>query len=160
MRKPVPKLTFFQWLLSRVTYQPRLVTYLAFMLAVMIGLLISSFAFATTTPVVAGSASPGVVVSASPASLRSAYAMCSSTCYLMVFNAVAVPANGATTAGAPNVSGAMVHCIGPSTSIVPSLNFNHEDLEWFSVGIAIAISSTGCGTLTQSSVGFIHAVSQ
>lgn len=160
MRKPIPELTPFQWLLSRVTYQPRLVTYLAFMLAVVVGLLISSFAFATTTPVVAGSASPGVVVSASPASLRSAYAICSGTCYLMVFNAVAVPANGSTTAGAPNVSGAMVHCIGPSTTIVPSLNYNHEDLEWFSVGIAIAISSTGCGTLTQSSVGFIHAVSQ
>lgn len=149
-------------LLSKVTYPPRVIIYLWIALMVAIGLLVVSLApaHATQTPVVAGSASPGVVVSTAPASLRGAYAICSSTCYLMIFNSITVPANGSTTAGAPNVSGAMVHCIGPSNSIVPSIAYDYYNLEWFSVGIAIAISSTGCGTLTQSSVGFIHATAQ
>lgn len=149
-------------LLFRVTYPSRMIVYLWVALMVVIGLLAVSLrpAHATQTPVVAGSASPGVVVSAGPASLRSAYAICSSACYMMVFNSLTVPANGSTTAGAPNISGAMVHCVGPSSSIVPSVNYDFYDLEWFSVGISIAISSTGCGTLTQSSVGFIHATAQ
>lgn len=149
-------------LLSKVTYPSRTVIYLWLALMVVIGLLAFALspAKASQTPVVAGSASPGVVVSAAPASLRGAYAICSSACYLMIFNSPTVPANGATTAGAPNISGAMVHCIGPSSSIVPSVAYDYGNLEWFSVGIAIAISSTGCNTLTQSSVGFIHAVAQ
>lgn len=149
-------------LLSRVTYPPRMVVYLwlALMVTIVLMGLSLSPARATQTPVVAGSASPGVVVATSAASLRSAYAICSAACYMMIFNSIAVPANGATTAGSPTVSGAMVHCIGPSSSIVPSVNYDYYDLEWFSVGIAIAISSTGCSTLTQSSVGFVHAVAQ
>lgn len=147
-------------LLSRVTYPPRVIVYLwaILMFILLLFMLSLGLAYATQTPIVSGSAVSGVVVSASQASLRGAYAYCSSNCFMMIFNSATVPANESTTAGAPNVSGAMVHCIGPAAQ--PSISYDYRDLEFFTVGISIAISSTGCGTLTLSTVGFIHAVAQ
>lgn len=107
-------------------------------------------------PIVAGSAASSSVLKATPGALQSVYATCTASCYLMIFNAVSAPANGATTAGI--ASGNMQECIGPSLS--PSISYSGLPPSTFTVGITAAISSTACATLTLSAVGFIHGTVQ
>ncbi len=114
----------------------------------------SSFGIA---PVVSGSASSGVVLKATPGNLYGVYAECTSACWLMVFNAVAVPSNGSTTAGI--ASGNLQDCIDIAAGSSRSLAYPGPP-EVFSVGMSAAISSTACGTLTLSTVGFIHGMVQ
>jgi hypothetical protein len=104
------------------------------------------------TPAIAGSAASSLVLKASAGNLYSAYVNSTVQGYLMVFNAVSAPANGATTAG--TASGNMVECIGPS--ITPYLAFSGLPPEAYSVGITAVFSTTGCATLTASATAFIH----
>ena len=108
---------------------------------------------APITPSVAGSAATSLVAKSSPGALTDAYFVCSATCYLLIYNATSDPGNGSTTAG--TASGNLQDCIGPSTG--QTINYLGNAPEAFSVGITLVISSTGCGTETQSNVGFIHA---
>ena len=104
-------------------------------------------------PVVGGSAVSSLVLKNVPDSLYSAYAECSSACWLMIFNAVSAPSNGSTTAGV--ASGNMQDCVPIAAGGVGGVNYAMSP-ELFTVGITAAISSTTCATLTLSTVGFIH----
>jgi hypothetical protein len=73
---------------------------------------------------------------------------------MMVFNATALPSNGATTAG--KASGNLVECIAILT-VNDQRGVTYDPYPvYFSVGITVAISSTACGTLTAATTGFIH----
>ena len=111
------------------------------------------------TPTVVGSASSSLVLKASPGNLYSVYANCSAACWLMVFNSVSVPSNGATTAG--TASGNMVECVPVVAGLATSINYGAAPTSaFYSVGITAAISSTSCATLTLASTGFIHGTVQ
>lgn len=107
------------------------------------------------TPGIAGSAASGVVLKASAGNLYGVYATAGATAlWLMVFNSVTVPSNGATTAGI--ASGNMQDCVPVPTNGSSSITYSGIPPEIFTVGISAAVSSTACGTLTLSTTGFIH----
>lgn len=106
----------------------------------------------TTTNVTCGSAVSSCVLKASAGNLYGVYANCTSACWLMVFNATSLPANGATTAG--SASGNLVECVPVAAGDVRPLVYSLFPRA-FSVGITVAISSTACATLTASTVGFV-----
>lgn len=110
------------------------------------------------TPVVGGSAVSSLVLKAGAGNLYGVYAECSAACWLMVFNAVAAPSNGATTAGV--ASGNLVECIAIASGANGSISYGSGPPEVFSVGITAAISSTTCATLTLATTGFIHGLVQ
>lgn len=116
----------------------------------------SSSATIGITPVVGGSAVSSLVLKATPGNLYSVYANCTSACWLMIFNATAAPANGATTAGV--ASGNMVECVPIGAGSVGGLTYIPGPPAVYSVGITATISSTACSTLTLSTVGFIHGM--
>jgi len=114
----------------------------------------------TTTPltdVACGSAVSSCVLKATPGNLFGVYANCTSACWLMLFNSVAAPSNGATTAG--KASGNMVECIPIAANGTGSITYPTYPIG-LSVGITAAISSTACATLTLSTVAFIHGTFQ
>jgi hypothetical protein len=108
------------------------------------------------TPVVGGSAVSSQVLKGSPGSLYSVYAVCTSACWLMVFNAVSAPSNGATTAG--SAASNMVECVPIGAGSIGGINYGPGPPATYSTGITAAISSTSCSTLTLSTVGFIHGM--
>lgn len=106
-------------------------------------------------PGVAGSAVSSLVLKASGGNLYNIYVTAGATAgWLMVFNATALPANGATTAG--NAAGNMQDCIAVPANTTQSITYNPGPPEVFSTGITAAFSSTACGTLTASATAFIH----
>lgn len=110
------------------------------------------------TPIVGGSAASSQVLKASPGNLYSVYAECSAACWLMVFNAVAAPTNGGTTAG--TASGNMTDCVAIPVGSNGSINYAPGPPAVYSVGITAVISSTTCATLTLATTGFIHGMVQ
>src|SRR5882724_5569379 len=108
----------------------------------------------TLIPAVCGSAVSNCVLKAAAGTLLDVYAECTSACWLMVFNATALPSNGATTAG--TASGNLVECVDIAANTSRSLSFVSAPGETYSVGITVAISSTACSSLTASTVGFVH----
>ncbi len=116
----------------------------------------SGNATAGITPVVGGSAVSSLVLKASAGSLYAAYANCTSACWLMIFNSVSAPSNGATTAGV--ASGNMVECIPIGAGSVGGVNYAPGPPAVYSVGMTAAISSTACTTLTLSTVAMIHGM--
>ncbi len=116
----------------------------------------SGNATAGITPVVGGSAVSSLVLKASAGSLYAAYANCTSACWLMIFNSVSAPSNGATTAGV--ASGNMVECIPIGAGSVGGVNYAPGPPAVYSVGMTAAISSTACATLTLSTVAMIHGM--
>ena len=110
------------------------------------------------TPVVGGSAASSQVLKATPGNLYSVYAVCTAACWLQVFNATSAPVNGATTAG--TASGNMVECVPITAGSQGGVNYIPGPPAAYSVGITAMISSTSCGTLTASTVGFIHGFVQ
>jgi hypothetical protein len=114
----------------------------------------SSLAADGVTPVVAGSASSGIVVKSSAGNLYSVSATCTAACWLMVFNSVTVPADGATTAGV--ASGNLQECLPIGAGGTGGVDYRSGPAEAFSVGIAAAISSTPCATKTASAVALIN----
>lgn len=114
----------------------------------------SSSAAAGIAPVVCGSAASSCVLKAAPGNLYSAYAECSAACWLMIFNSVAAPTNGATTAGI--ASGNLVECVSIAAGGVGSIANNGMPPSVYTVGITATISSTTCATLTLATTGFIN----
>ncbi len=104
-------------------------------------------------PGVAGSSVSSLVLKASAGNLYRVYATCTSACWLMVFNATSLPGNGATTAGI--ASGNLQECVPIPANGVGTIDKGAIP-EVFANGITAAISSTSCGTLTASTVGFIN----
>ncbi len=107
---------------------------------------------------IAGSASSSLVLKAAAGHLIGAYANCTAACWLMIFNSATAPSNGATTAS--TASGGLQDCIPIAAGGVGNISYAPYPLEFFSVGITATISSTACGTLTLSTVGFIHGTVQ
>lgn len=111
-------------------------------------------AAAAATPVVSAALEGSHVLKASSGCLLSGYATIDSTTagWLMIFNSTTVPADGAVT---PQ------DCIYISAA-PGSLGLNWAPLppEWFSTGISIAFSSTGCFTKTVSAHAYFHALVQ
>lgn len=105
-------------------------------------------------PVVCGSAVSSCVLKASPGNLYSVYAECSAACWLMVFNAVAAPVNGSTTAGV--ASGNLVDCVAIAVGTNGGISHSGLPASFYSVGITAVISSTTCATLTLATTGFIN----
>lgn len=110
------------------------------------------------TPVVGGSAVSSQVLKATPGNLYSVYAVCTAACWLQVFNSTSAPSNGATTAGV--ASGNMVECVPITAGSIGGVNYLPGPPGVYTVGITAMISSTNCGTLTASTVGFIHGLIQ
>ena len=113
-----------------------------------------SVSSARAADVVCGSAVSSCVLKTSGGNLLGIYANCTSACWVMLFNAVAAPSNGATTAG--KLSGNMIDCFPVAAGGANSLTYYDISQVDFSVGITAAISSTACATLTLSAVGFVH----
>lgn len=99
------------------------------------------------TPVVGGSAVSSLVLKAGAGNLYSVYANCTAACWLMVFNSITAPSNGATTAGV--ASGNMVECIPIASGGAGSISYAPGPPAVYSVGITATISSTACATLRQ-----------
>ena len=108
-------------------------------------------------PVVCGSAVSSCVLKAGGGNFYGVYANCTSACWVMVFNATSLPSNGATTAG--TASGNLGDCFEVGAGSSKSL-FYVPFPKPYSAGITVAISSTACGTLTASTVGFISGVAK
>lgn len=108
---------------------------------------------AAATPVVSAVLEGSHVLKAGPGCLLAAYAVVDSTTagYILVFNSTTVPANGAVTP---------VHCIPIAVSSYNFINFAPQPPEWYSAGITIVFSSTGCFTKTISAHAFFHALVQ
>lgn len=106
------------------------------------------------TPIVSSVLEGSHVLKAAPGCILSGYVTIDSTTagWLMLFNSATVPADGAVT---PQ------DCIYINTA-PGSIGLNWAPLppEWFSVGISVAFSSTGCFTKTVSAHAFFHALVQ
>lgn len=114
-------------------------------------------------PVVSGAANGApTTLKASPGALIRIDAECAAACWLMVFNATAPPADGATTIG--TASGNLQQCIGiPVAGSSGVINYVPGPYEHYSVGISAALSSNaaGCASKTSAAVaGFIHGMVQ
>jgi hypothetical protein len=69
----------------------------------------------------------------------------------MVFNATSAPIDGAVT---PQ------NCIQVPANSTNFLNWAPQPPEWYSTGISVAFSTTGCFTKTASATAFFHALVQ
>ena len=104
------------------------------------------------TPVFSAAAEGSHILKAVPGCLISAYATIGSTAgYLMLFNSATVPADGAVTP---------VECIQVTANSTNFLNWAPQPPEWFSNGIVIVFSTTGCFTKTISTTAFLHGIIQ
>jgi hypothetical protein len=112
----------------------------------------------TAVSSVTGSVASSLVLKIAAGHLIGSYANCTAACWLMIFNSATAPSNGSTTAG--TASGNLQDCIPIAAGGIGSINYAPQPLEFFSVGITAAISSTACSTLTLSTVGFIHGTVQ
>ena len=106
------------------------------------------------TPVVSAALEGSHVLKSAAGCLLAVYATIDSTTagWLMVFNSATVPADGSVTP---------VDCVYISQA-PGSLGLNWAPLppEWFSTGVSVAFSSTGCFTKTLSAHAFFHALVQ
>lgn len=104
------------------------------------------------TPVVSTATEGSHILKVSPGCLLAVYATTGATAgYLMVFNSITVPADGAVTP---------IECVYvPATSSV-GINYAPQPPAWYSIGISAAFSTTGCFTKTISATAFIHGLVQ
>lgn len=107
---------------------------------------------AAATPIVSTAAEGSRVLKASKGCLLSLYVYNSgAAAFLMVFNSITVPADGAVTP---------IECIPVGSASYQFLNFAPQPPEYYSTGISAAISTTGCFTKTVGSGAFFHAIVQ
>lgn len=107
---------------------------------------------AAASAIVSAAAEGSHVLKAGPGCLIAAYVYNSgAAAFLMVFNSKTVPADGAVTP---------IECIPVAAASYQFLNFAPQPPEWYSTGISIAISTTGCFTKTVGSGAFFHAIIQ
>lgn len=104
------------------------------------------------TPVVSAAAEASHLIKAAPGNLYSLYVTTSTSSagYLMTFNAVSVPPDGAVTP---------VECVYVPTSGTVSINFDGPP-DIYSRGIVAVFSSTGCFSKTASPIAFFKARAQ
>lgn len=108
----------------------------------------SSLAAVGITSIVSGAAESGHVLKASAGNLYGTYVTTGATPgYLLVFDATAVPSNGAVT---PK------QCIVAPANATTGLTFNSGPPSVFATGISEAFSTTGCFTLTLSATAFFN----
>ena len=131
-------------------------------LALLLFLLTSAGAFAQTqctvpsafpaTPVISTATESGHVLKASKGCLLAVYATTGASAgYLMVFNSTTVPADGAVTP---------VNCVYIPATTTIAMNWAPQPPEWYSTGISVAFSTTGCFTKTASATAFFHGLVQ
>lgn len=111
-------------------------------------------AAAPATPVVSAVVEGSHILKATPGCLLAVYGTIDSTTvgWLMTFNSTTVPADGAVTP---------IECVYISSAPGSvGLNFAPLPPEWYSVGIVVVFSSTGCFTKTVSAHGFFHGLIQ
>lgn len=107
---------------------------------------------AAATPVVSAAAEGSHILKASPGCLLAAYVYNSgAAAFLMIFNSITVPADGAVTP---------IECIPVAAASYQFLNYAPQPPAYFSAGISAAISTTGCFTKTVGSGAFFHALVQ
>ena len=107
---------------------------------------------APATPVVLTQTAGSMGIKIAPGCLLAVYATTSGSAgYLMVFNSLTVPADGAVT---PR------NCVYIPATTTIGLDFAPQPPEWYSTGITVAFSTTGCFTKTLTPVSFIHALVQ
>lgn len=90
-----------------------------------------------------------LVAKATPGTLLDGYVSVSAAGYLYIFNQTTAPTNGSYTAGV--ASGNYQDCLAIEGAGTYGLSSFGIPGEKFSAGIALAWSSSGCGTLTLSS---------
>lgn len=107
---------------------------------------------APATPVASSTAESGHILKASRGCLLAVYATTGATAgYLMVFNSTTVPADGAVSP---------INCVYiPATTSI-ALNWAPQPPEYYSTGISVAFSTTGCFTKTASATAFFHGLVQ
>lgn len=104
------------------------------------------------TPVESAAAEGSHILKSSPGCLLAIYATPGATAgFLMVFNSLTVPADGAVTP---------VNCIQIPANTTISANWAPQPPEWYSNGIVAVFSTTGCFSKTISATAFIHALVQ
>ena len=104
------------------------------------------------TPVVSTATESGRVLKASKGCIISGYVTTGAAAgYMMIFNSITIPADGAVTP---------VNCIYVPANTSIGLIWAPQPPEWYSTGIAIAFSTTGCFTKTASATAFFHALVQ
>lgn len=107
---------------------------------------------AGAAPVVSVAAEGSHVLKAGPGCLLAAYVYNSGAAgFLMVLNSTTVPADGAVTP---------LECIPVAAASYQFINFAPQPPEYYSTGISIVVSTTGCFTKTVSSGAFFHALVQ
>lgn len=109
------------------------------------------------TPVVAGSGASSAVLLGVPGSFYGATVTPTVSGYIMMFNAVAAPSNGGTTAG--TASGNLQECIAAPANATTSIGYATGPAA-YTVGVTLVFSSTGCATLTASASAFINGRAQ
>jgi hypothetical protein len=88
-----------------------------------------------------------LVLKAAPGELFSAtISNPSAAGFLLIFNAATVPADGTVTP---------VECVPVASAGTVTISYSTP--EFFNVGMAMALSSTGCFTKTTAPTGFLHA---
>ena len=104
------------------------------------------------TPVVSGAAEGSHVLKASSGCLIAAYVTTGASAgFLMVFNSATVPGDGAVTP---------IECISVPATTTIGLNYAPQPPAWYSTGISVAFSTTGCFTKTISNTAFFHGLVQ
>lgn len=103
-------------------------------------------------PVVSTATESNRVLKASPGCLLALYVTTGATAgYLMIFNSATVPVDGAVTP---------VGCVYVPVTTSIALNWAPQPPEWYSTGISVAFSTTGCFTKTASATAYFHALVQ
>jgi hypothetical protein len=104
------------------------------------------------TPVVSTAAEGSRVLKASRGCIISGYVTTGAVAgYMMIFNATSAPADGAVTP---------INCVYVPANTTIGLNWAPQPPEWYSTGITVVFSSTGCFTKTVSATAFFHALVQ
>jgi len=104
------------------------------------------------TPVVSTAAESGHVLKTASGNLWGVTVTTAATPgYLMTFNAVAVPGDGAVTP---------INCVAVAANTTVSISFAGGPAEAFSTGISVAFSSTGCATKTASATAWFTGLVQ
>lgn len=104
------------------------------------------------TPVVSASAEAAHVLKAAPGCLIATYVVTGAASgYLMVLNATSKPIDGAVTP---------IHCVPVAANSSQFINFAPQPPEWYSTGITVIFSTTGCFTKTESATAFFHGLVQ
>jgi hypothetical protein len=107
---------------------------------------------AAATPVVSAAAEGSHILKASPGCLVATYVTVGATGgFLLVFNLTTVPGDGAVTP---------TECIQVLANTTNYLNWAPQPPEWFSNGIVVVFSTTGCFTKTISATAFFHGIVQ